>query len=289
MGERLERVDTLRQQGITPIPPDVGISMLHHLMRQSLPVTSLVISGRLGEPLTLKLEQPELPFLRFLETPRVYYPGVELVVDVTLSTETDPYLNDHVFQGERIFPGVMGLEAIAQVVIALFAPRKRGIELEYCFELVKFNHIIVFSVNEPLKVRIAALITESGKIKAVLRSEQTGFSVDHFEAVCVQLTESPPFKNGELPVPSLYSELLFHQGRFQRIKGYSHLKATECVAEIKTDTVTPWFSRLFARRLILRSSWGERCGNPCLASLCSPGNHFIHRHRTTGDSQGNLC
>ena len=48
--------------------------------------------GRLRDMPTLKVERPELPFLRFLEKPRVYYPGIELVVDAELSTATDPYL-----------------------------------------------------------------------------------------------------------------------------------------------------------------------------------------------------
>ena len=34
----------------------------------------------------LDVERPELPFLRFLEKPRVYYPKIELVVDAELST-----------------------------------------------------------------------------------------------------------------------------------------------------------------------------------------------------------
>ena len=49
----------------------------------------------------------------------------------------------------------------------------------------------------------------------------------------------------------MYGHLLFHQGRFQRIQGYYHLQATECLAEIKTDTVTPWFSRYLPQNLIL--------------------------------------
>jgi hypothetical protein len=53
------------QQGITPITPDIGITMLQRLIAQPLPMTSVVVTGRFGEAPTLKLEQPELPFLRF--------------------------------------------------------------------------------------------------------------------------------------------------------------------------------------------------------------------------------
>src|SRR5687768_18100858 len=41
------------------------------------------------------------------------------VVDAELSTTTDPYLDDHVFRGERLLPAVMGMEAMAQVFMAL--------------------------------------------------------------------------------------------------------------------------------------------------------------------------
>jgi enediyne polyketide synthase len=256
MGERLGRVDTLRQQGITPISPEQGIVALHSLLNQSLPSTSIVIAGRFGEPVTLKWKQPELPFLRFLEQTRVYYPGIELIVDAELSLDNDPYLQDHVYQGEYIFPGVMGLEAIAQITSTLL-PSRGG---QIIFESVKFNRPIVVLADQPLKIQIAALVTESGKIKAVIRSEQTGFTVDHFEAIFMKsevvfqnlIPSYPPLEKGEIdPQKHLYGELLFHQGRFQRIQGYSHLKATECVAEIKTDRVTPWFSRYLPQELIL--------------------------------------
>jgi enediyne polyketide synthase len=254
MGERLGRIDTLLHQGITPIPPDLGMQILQQLMAQSLPTTSVIVAGRFGNPPTLKLPQPELPFLRFLENPKVYYAGIELVVEAELSPENDPYLNDHVYQGERIFPGVMGLEAIAQVGMALLETSEIPI-----FAEVKFNRPVVVSENVPLKIRIAALVEDSGKVKVVLRSEQTAFSVDHFEAtLSPSKAETPnpsPINKGEKrridPQTDLYGELLFHQGRFQRIQGYYHLQATECLAEIQTDTVTPWFSRYLPQNLIL--------------------------------------
>ena len=99
---------------------------------------SVVVTGRYGEAATLKVDQPELPLLRFLEQPRVYYPGVELIADVKLSTDSDPYLNDHVFQGERLFPAVMGLEAMAQAATALVRA-----EVPPVFEDVKFNRPVV--------------------------------------------------------------------------------------------------------------------------------------------------
>ncbi len=184
MGEKLGRIDTLMQQGITPIPPDTGIYMLRRLMTQFCDSTTVIISGRFGEPPTLQIEQLELPFLRFVEQQKVSYPGIELIVDVELSLDNDPYLKDHVYEGEYIFPGVMGLEAMTQVATALMPSLGEKIT----FESVKFNRPIVVCDHEPLTIRIAALIYPSGKIKTVIRSQQTGFTVDHFEAVLINET-----------------------------------------------------------------------------------------------------
>ena len=89
MGARLSRLEALQRHGISPITPEQGVEMLESLLERSTPV-SVVVAGRFGQPTTLEPEQPELPLLRFLERPRVYVAGVELVVDCTLSSDTDP-------------------------------------------------------------------------------------------------------------------------------------------------------------------------------------------------------
>ncbi len=252
MGERLGRIDTLMQQGITPITPERGIAILRRLLTQSLP-TTIVVTGRFGEPPTLKLEQPELPFLRFLEQPRVYYPGVELIVDAELSTTNDPYLEDHIYQGERIFPGVMGLEAMAQVAMALLETSETP-----NFENIKFNRPVVIPENQTLTIRLAALVQESNKVEVVLRSEQTAFSVDHFRAtISIQPSTINNFNleshipNSLDPQEDIYGEILFHTGRFQRLRRYLHLKATECIAEITPEIPSQWFSRYLPQDLVL--------------------------------------
>ncbi|MDY7015277.1 MAG: SDR family oxidoreductase, partial [Cyanobacteriota bacterium] len=262
MGERLGRVDTLKQQGITPIPPDAGVAVLHRLIARAsakdphLP-SSVVVSGRLGSLPTLKWEQPNLPFLRFLECPRVYVPGVELVVDLELSAASDPYLEDHCFQGERLFPAVMGLEAIAQVAMALAETEMRPV-----FEEVKLSRPIVVPKDASVTLRIAALMRGSDRVEVVVRTEETGFGVNHFEASCrfnVVFDLSPQFhiatpSSPALPLDpqrDLYGNILFHQGRFQRLRSYRHLAATECCAEIESKATSGWFGRYLPATLRL--------------------------------------
>jgi len=191
----------------------------------------------------------------------------------------------------------MGLEAIAQVATALLptlarkedqtlnkgenqdppsVPLNKGETGGLRFESIKFNRPIVVSADQPLKIQIATLITDSGKVKAVIRCANTGFSIDHFEAIishssvgapdCRPLIPPVPLKEGKNnptllkegknnpqinPDTDLYGHLLFHKARFQRIKGYSHLKATECIAEINIEPKTAWFSRYLPQSLIL--------------------------------------
>ena len=277
MGARLGSVEALEQQGITPIPPDAGIEILHRLLAQPLPATAIVVTGRFGEPPTIDLDLPELPFLRFLEQPKVHYPGVELVMEAELSLGSDPYLNDHRFQGERVFPAVLGLEAMVQVVQALTGSNQLP-----RFEDVKFNRPIVVPADAPTTLRIAALAQPSGQIEVVLRSEDTAFQVDCFRAICwmnhettlerlaiddLRLTiddsaDDPANDSGSAvmgyqtclpldPKRDLYGDILFHQGRFQRLSNYRHLRAKECRAEIAPDRGSRWFSAYLPGDLVL--------------------------------------
>jgi enediyne polyketide synthase len=259
MGQRLGRVDALAQQGITPIPTDEGIRVLRQLLNQPSTPTAVVIAGRFGEPPTLKVERPTLPLLRFLEECKVYYPGVELIVEARLSEETDPYLRDHVFQGEQLFPAVMGLEAMAQAASALAC--KSGTP---SFEEVKFERPVVVPRGGSVVIRVAALARETGEVEVALRSEQTAFQVDHFRAVC-RFDESPSTEvssrdedtTADLPLVALepardlYGRLLFHDGRFRRLRGYRRLTSTACVAEIERDGDTEWFGRYTPGALLL--------------------------------------
>ncbi|MCP3905363.1 MAG: SDR family NAD(P)-dependent oxidoreductase, partial [Planctomycetes bacterium] len=119
MGQRLGRVDVLSRLGITPITPEAGTDMLLRLLAEPATPTTMVVSGRFGTPSTMRLRRTEQPLRRFLQTPRVDYPGVELIVDVDVSRRTDPYVDDHVYEGRRLLPAVLGLEAMAQVAMTL--------------------------------------------------------------------------------------------------------------------------------------------------------------------------
>jgi len=105
-----------------------------------------------------------------------------------------------------------------------------------------------------------------------LRSEETSFQVDHMKATCrvgVQKSDAEDkakiFKNIDNdttqvnidPESDLYGEILFHRGRFKRLRSYRRLNATECIAEITPDGKTDWFSSYLPSELVLGDPGGR--------------------------------
>ncbi len=261
MGARLGRIESLRQQGITPISPEAGVEMLDRLLRTKNCPTSVTITGRFGDLPTVKLAKPELPFLRFLEQPRVFYPGVELVADSTLSADNDPYVEEHVFHGEPLFPAVIGLEAMAQVAMALAeSPAPPS------FENVELVRPVVVPSGGRNVIRIASLVRGPGVIDVVLRCEQTAFQVDHFRATC-RFAQQPvvaaapevdanfaTFTSSRVtldPTRDLYDRMLFHTGRFRRVMNYRVLRAKECAVQLAPLLNATWFGRYLPQDRVL--------------------------------------
>jgi enediyne polyketide synthase len=258
MGQRLGRVEELERRGITPITPEEGVRIFRALVSRDSHASSIVVTGRYGDPPTLRREHPELPFARFLELPRVCYPGVELIADAELSSQSDPYLRDHVFQGAPLLPAVIGLEAMAQVAGAL-AEARFGASQPPVFEDVRFSRPVHIPDGASVTVRLAALVRSPGVVEVVLRSSETAFQVDHFRAVCrfgkAGETACPTCLTGPtLPIDpgcDLYGSILFHSGRFRRLRAYHRLSATECIAEIAHDGEGDWFARYLPATLAL--------------------------------------
>jgi enediyne polyketide synthase len=256
MGERLGRIESLRQEGVTPIPVEDGVRVFCELLRRRQPATTVVVAGRFGARPTLQVEEPELPLRRFLERPRVFYPGVELVVDAELSMLTDPYLSDHAIGKQSLLPAVLGVEAMAQVAMALASQAKPPV-----FERLDFLRAISVPENNPITLRLAALRREDGRIEICLRSEESNFQADHFRASCRfapgrELAKRPPSFSESESVQldlseDLYGRILFHKGRFCRLRKYRMLKAKECVAEIKHANNLPWFGGYLPSEFVL--------------------------------------
>jgi enediyne polyketide synthase len=257
MAERLGRIDALRHEGITAMSPAEGTALFLELIAREPPQEPVVASGRLGANPPLPLSAAELPLGRFMERPRVYYPGIELVVEADVSIASDPYLREHVFAGAPLLPAVMGLEAMAQLAMALVQETRIP-----TFEDVRFERPIVVPADSEVTLRLAALVREADRVEVVLRSSETSFQVDHFRCQCRFEAESAgrgagpsalaaPGQVSIDPRHDLYGRVLFHEGRFRKLAGYRSLTASYSCADIDPGPDKPWFNDYLPDGLVL--------------------------------------
>jgi enediyne polyketide synthase len=275
MAERLGSVEALRRDGVAAIPLEQGVAWFLNLLSRKVSATSIMVAGRLGTRPPLPM-QGEIPLLRFLEKPRLHYPGVELVADAELSTASDPYLLDHVFENQPLFPGVMALEAMTQAAMALTGQTSGETPGQTKLPVlsgVTFDRPVVVAPGTQVTLRVAALVRAPGQVEVVVRSSSTSFQVDHFRCVCSFTQSSSPIAPNVLPGPNppsssllpavdpdedLYGKLLFQTGRFHRLSGYRFLNAHSCWAEIalakeskKPGPPAAWFSQYLPPALLL--------------------------------------
>jgi enediyne polyketide synthase len=237
MAERLGTLDSLRRDGITPIPLSHGVLWLRCLLARPLPAVSVVLTGRLGANPPVPIDGAPVPLLRFVDKPRVFYPGVELVAEAELSTASDPYLMDHVFESQPLLPGVIGLEAMVQAASAVTGEKRTPV-----LTGVRFDRPLVIEPGARITARLAALVREPGVVEVALRSSQTSYQLDHFRCMCdFRQQSTAPERVTALPGASrlaidpdkdLYGQILFQKGRFRRLAGYRLLNARGCCAEI---------------------------------------------------------
>jgi len=258
MGQRLGVLESLQQQGIMPLPLDQALNCLPALLDWKTAPVSCIVTARTGNLPTLHFGHSDLPLLRFLENIRLHYPGIELIADAEISADTDPYLKEHCFQGDQIFPAVLGTEAMAQVASAL---EETGHVLG--FHNLHFNRPIVVPQGKSIVLRVAAVRRQPGVIAVVVRSSTTSFHIDHFTGECVfgadstSTTESPVTEMTQRkilqlnPEGDLYGRILFHQGRFRRIAAYHQLEATRCVANISGSGKQQWFARYLPNDMLM--------------------------------------
>jgi len=277
MGERLGVLESLALQGITPLPLDEAIGQLMTMLNSpdspDTPVSS-IITGRFGDLPTLQFDRPELPLLRFLERPVVHYPGIELITETELSSASDPYAAEHAFAGEQLLPAVIAMEAMTQVAMTLESAAQIP-ELRR----LRFDHPLVIPRDRAVTMRVAAVRRKPGVVTVTVRCSSTSFQTDHFSAECVFDSTSESSQSGPpnvtmrsvelIPERDLYGEILFHRGRFRRIRQYHLLHANHAVAELHAPAAAPWFARHLPSEFLLGDPGIAGRGHPLPSGLHS--------------------
>jgi enediyne polyketide synthase len=147
----------------------------------------------------------------------------------------------------------MGLEAAAQAATAL-----TGIDSVRELTGITLERPITVPENGARVVRVAAIARNANTVDVAVRSDETGFKVDHFRIVC-RLGRPWRRRPAELPAPGagldpadvLYDRILFHRGRFRRVRRYHLLKAHTCVAEVDASAEADWFGAYLPDALVL--------------------------------------
>lgn len=257
MGERLSVVETLSRDGITPVTPDQGVQLLRRLVADPQVPAKVVVSGRVEGVDTVRRTRPELPLLRFVDRPLVWYDGVEMVVETELNPATDRYLEDHRLDGNLLFPAVFGMEAMAQVAAAVVGRVETPV-----IEQAEFLRPIVVPPQGRTLIRIATLVVEEGVVDAVIHSAETDFAAAHFR-VRLRFTELPAPAGPPDEVPAglpavplnpaleLYGDTLFQGGLFQRLRRYHRAAARHVDAVVAAVADTRWFAEYLPATLLL--------------------------------------
>jgi enediyne polyketide synthase len=255
MGERLSVVEGLARAGITPIHPSQGVQLMLRLVTDPDAPAVVVVSGRTGGTETLQYDSPPLPLLRFVGRPLVRYHRAELVTEVELNVGTDPYLGDHVLDGNMLFPAVLGLEAMTQVASA--ATGRADVPV---IEDAEFLRPIVIPADGSLPIHIAATVTADDTADVAIRSAETGFAVEHFRArlrfTGAAAPDGPPEQAAGLPPVSLdpadlYGSVLFQGARFQRLRRYHRAAARHVDADLAVLPANGWFAGFLPGNLLL--------------------------------------
>ncbi|MHC0431258.1 type I polyketide synthase [Streptomyces sp. O3] len=257
MGEKLSVVESLSREGIVPVTPDQGVDILLRLVNDpDAPVIS-VISGRTEGIETVRRDLPPLPLLRFTGTPLVRYHGVELVTEVELNSGTDPYLADHLLDGNLLLPAVVGMEAMTQVASA--ATGWSGVPV---LEGVEFLRPIVVPPGGTTRVRVAAAVTGPDTVDVALHAEETGFVAEHFRARLVYgetaVPDGPPEQVDPAvpaapldPATDLYGGVNFQGDRFHRLRRFHRAAARHVDADVTLKAPDGWFAGFLPGTLLL--------------------------------------
>ena len=275
MGESLGTIESLKASGVSPIGIEQGLDMLERVLESDVALPSrLTVCSRYGALPTFSVAKaPARDAFRFNEKTISQFPGVELVSEAVLSLASDPYLDDHVYHGQRVLPAVMAFEAMAQHATALL-PEAGRITIQHAV----FQSPIIVPKDGSARIRVCASRIGERRFIATIRSETSEFAVDCFRAELLIDRRTADVVSGHVPPVNghlvemdidrdFYDAVLFHTGQFRTIRRFHAIHRDESRAAIELAEPRPWFGGALPQRLVL--------GNPGLndaAAHCHQGS-----------------
>lgn len=259
MGESLGTIESLKSAGVSPIGIEQGLDILERALESDVALPSrLTVCSRYGALPTFSIAKaPARDAFRFNEKTISQFPGIELVSEAVLSIASDPYLDDHVYHGQRVLPAVMAFEAMAQHATALL-PQSGRVTIENAV----FQSPIIVPKDGSVRIRICASRVGEKRFIATIRSETSDFAVDCFRAALLVEPRTPeviaaqaPPANGHLVEMDIdrdfYDAVLFHTGQFRTIRRFFSIHQNGSRAAIELAEPRPWFGGALPQRLVL--------------------------------------
>ncbi|MBO2455776.1 SDR family NAD(P)-dependent oxidoreductase [Actinomadura barringtoniae] len=225
MGDRLDVLDGLGRAGVVPLPAERGGELLLRLLAARPAVPSVLVTGRLP---ALEAEAEA----GVAGPHRVHTPGVELVTEREL-TASAPLLADHRVSGVTVVPAVVMLEAMASAARELTGRAPSG------FADLRWHRPVTVPDEGARTLRICALRREDGTVDLAVRTDETGFEVDHAAGRTAGGPLTPPGVAAPETAPpahegaELYGSLFFHGPAYQRLIRYERLESKGCAAILR--------------------------------------------------------
>jgi enediyne polyketide synthase len=248
MGERLGTIERLDALGVDALSVDDALDAFDRLLDAK---GAVVVTSRFGAPPSLSLGVSGLPMLRFIDETKIHFPGVELVVETSLSYGRDPYLEDHAIDGLAVLPGVMGLEAMAQIASALIL-----LGDHIAVSNIAFARAVHVAAEADLRIRIAGLRTADATVDVCLFAEDDGFAIPCMRATfSTELADraslDPQPASQIFPATPLYGSLFFGSGRFRRLEHFEIATSRHVSARLRPDEGKNWFGSYESGRVVL--------------------------------------
>jgi enediyne polyketide synthase len=252
MGADLGSLEHLEKMGVEAIPIEDGAARFVELATMDPGAREVIVSAKLGGVDTWRPSAAPLPTAnRFVDQIKSFEPGVELTVRTRLTTDRDPYLLDHDYQGELLFPTVFGLEAMGQVAACVTG--RRDFDGPIVIEDIELSRPLIVNRERGLEIEIRATVLASDeeidRIEVAIGCDQTGFGLDHFSARFVLGTDRADERDEVAhlkeplsldPKRHLYGDILFQGARFQRIDAVYELDAKHCLFTAEQQPSEEW-------------------------------------------------